>query len=69
MEQYHGNFWTRVVRRDECIHPLSLTCNHGCDMVIQFMMDIDFVLFELCIVEAERVAGEILRVVDRASTL
>lgn len=58
---FQSGFHARVVSRDRCKWPQYLICTHGCQEIIQLVSHVSGeVEFELCRIEAERMAQVLL---------
>lgn len=64
---FQSGFHARVVDRRECRWPEYLICSHGCPRIIQLVSHVSGeVEFELCRIEAERMAWVLLEAVAKA---
>lgn len=61
---FQSGFHARVVDRSECKWPEYLICSHDCSQIIQLVSHVSGeVEFELCAVEAKRMAQVLLEAV------
>lgn len=64
---FQSGFQTRVVSRLQAKFPQFLICNHACEEVIQLVSNVSGeVEFELCVIEAEKMARVLLEAVRGA---
>lgn len=64
---FQSGFHARVVSRDQCKWPEYLICNHDCQRIIQLVSHVSGeVEFELCHIEAARMAQVLLHAAAKA---
>lgn len=63
---FQSGFHAQKVPRAECKWPEYLICNHACDEVIQLVSHVSGVVeFEMCAIEAKKLAEVLLEAVER----
>lgn len=64
---FQSGFYAKFTERETCKYPQFLICSHGCKLVIQLVSNISGeVEFELCEIEAEKMANVLLQAVSKA---